>query len=467
MANRLPARIQELLRLAGTVANEVGAKVYVVGGFVRDLMLRHENLDVDLVVEGDGIAFAEVLGQRLSAKVTSHRTFGTAVLTLPDDFKVDVATARTEYYEYPAALPTVEHSSIKMDLYRRDFTINTLAVCLNADRYGELLDFFGGQQDLRDKTLRIIHNLSFVEDPTRILRAARFEVRFGFRLSRHAEQLAVNAVQMGLLEKLAGVRRTTELQLILQEPRPFPILERLEELGVLTAIHPRLTLGTDMEQRFQRAGEVLTWYGLLYQEVSPATWIVYLLTLLGDRPANEARAILRRLNPPARVAARLARDLARLRALMRQFMQAPHLAPSRVYRWLVDAPLEVILTLMGRLERAELRKAIGDFLTTGRRVRSILRGDDLRALGVRAGPIYRDILNSLLYARLDGHVQSRDDELRFVRRRFARFLSSETGEVPRAARSVRSMRGNGTPTGLDEAIGARPSERASSERLRN
>jgi tRNA nucleotidyltransferase (CCA-adding enzyme) len=447
LANRLPARIQELLRLAGGVASEIGAKVYAVGGFVRDLMLRHENLDIDLVVEGDGIAFAEVLGQRLSAKVTSHRRFGTAVLTLPDDFRVDVATARTEYYEYPAALPTVEHSSIKMDLYRRDFTINTLAVCLNADRYGELLDFFGGQQDLRDKTLRIIHNLSFVEDPTRILRAARFEVRLGFRLSRHAEQLAVNAVQMGLLEKLAGARLITEVQLILQEPRPFPILERLEELGVLRAIHPRLTLGTDIAQRFQRAGEVLTWYGLLYQEVSPATWIVYLLTLLGDRPATEARAILRRLNPPARIAARLARDLARLRALMRQFMHAPHLVPSRVYRWLVDAPVEVSLALMGRAERADLRKRIGDFLTMGRRVRPILRGDDLRALGVQPGPIYRDILNSLLYARLDGHVQNRDDELRFVRRRFARFLWAEVKGGSRTARGARSIRGNEAATG--------------------
>jgi len=438
LASRLPPRIQELLRLAGTVGDEVGTKVYAVGGFVRDLLQRHENLDVDLVVEGDGIAFAEALARQVAGKVTSHRTFGTAVLTLPDGFKMDVATARTEYYEYPAALPTVEHSSIKMDLYRRDFTINTLAVCLNAERYGELLDFFGAQQDLRDKTLRIIHNLSFVEDPTRILRAARFGVRFGFRLSRHAEQLAANAIQMGLLDKVAGGRLTTELQLILQEPRPFPILERLEELGVLTAIHPRLTLGTDMEQHFRRVGEVLTWYGLSYQEASPAAWMVYFLTLLGDRPRGEARAILRRLNPPARVAVEISRNLNRLRALTRQFVQARELSPSRVYRWLVEASLEVILALMARMERSELRKAIGDFLTGTRRVRPILRGDDLRALGIQPGPIYRDILNSLLYARLEGHVQNRDDELRFVRRRFARFLPPEdpgarSQPVPNAA----------------------------------
>ncbi|HSD50941.1 MAG TPA: CBS domain-containing protein [Candidatus Methylomirabilis sp.] len=428
LANRLPARIQDLLRLAGTVGDEVGARVYAVGGFVRDLLLRHENLDVDLVVEGDGIAFAEALGRRVTGRVTSHRKFGTAVLTLPDGFKLDVATARTEYYEYPAALPTVEHSSIRMDLYRRDFTINTLAVCLNPGRYGDLLDFFGGQQDLRDKTLRIIHNLSFVEDPTRILRAGRFEVRLGFRLSRHAEQLTANAVQMGLLEKLAGVRLSTELQLILQEARPFPILQRLQQLGVLAAIHPRLGLDAAAEQRFQRVGEVLTWYGLLYQEMPPASWMVYLLTLLAGQKGAEARAILRRINPPARIAAAISRDLARVRALTRTLLAAREVPPSRVYRWLVGAPVEVVLALMARVERSEIRKAIGDFLSRTRRVRPILRGDDLRALGIRPGPIYRDILNSLLYARLDGHVQSRDDELRFVRRRFARAFSPGTQE---------------------------------------
>ena len=442
LANRLPPRLQFLLRLGGTVADELGAKVYAVGGFVRDLLLRHENLDVDLVVEGDGIVFAEALARRLAGKVTSHPRFGTAVVSLPDGFKIDVATARTEYYEYPAALPTVEHSSIKMDLYRRDFTINTLAVCLNAERYGELLDFFGGQQDLRDKTLRIIHNLSFVEDPTRILRAVRFEVRFGFHLSRHAEQLIANAVQMGLLAKLSGARLYTELQLILQEARPLAVLQRLQELAVLAAIHPSLDVGATTERRFQRVGEVLTWYGLLYQEDQPTPWIVYLLTLLGERVGTEARAILRRLGPPPRAAAMLARDLTRLRGLARQFHQTQERPPSRVFRWLADAPLEVVLALMARMERSELRKSVGDFLATTRRIRPHLRGDDLRALGIRPGPIYREILNSVLYARLDGHVQSRDDELRFVRQRFARALAADAGAGP--ARRLTNRGGSGT-----------------------
>jgi tRNA nucleotidyltransferase (CCA-adding enzyme) len=367
----------------------------------------------------------------LSAKTTSHRKFGTALLTLPDGFKIDVATARTEYYEYPAALPTVEHSSIKMDLYRRDFTVNALAVCLNGDRYGELLDFFGGQRDLRDKTLRIIHNLSFVEDPTRILRAARFEVRFGLRLSRHAELLSVNAVRLGLLDKVAGSRLFTELQLILREARPWMILHRLDGLGALTAIHPRFGLGRTTEQRFQRVGEVLTWHSLLYLPAQPSSWLVFLLVLLEERPGVEARAILRRFDPPPKTATIVVRDLARLRSLARSLQRARDATPSRMHRWLVEASTEVVLALMAVVARPELRKAIGDFLTTAGRVRSFLAGDDLRALGIQPGPVYRDILNSLLYARLDGHVQSRDDELRFVRRRFARaFASSDSDRRP-------------------------------------
>jgi tRNA nucleotidyltransferase (CCA-adding enzyme) len=431
LANHLPVRIQSLLRTAGGVADDVGTRIYAVGGFVRDLLLRHENLDVDLVVEGDGIAFAERLSARLSAKVTSHRKFGTAVLTLPDGFKVDVATARTEYYEYPAALPTVEHSSIKMDLYRRDFTVNALAVCLSGDRYGELLDFFGGQRDLRDKTLRIIHNLSFVEDPTRILRAARFELRFGLHLSRHAEQLSANAIQMGLLDKVAGPRVFAELQAILREPRPWAILQRLDALGALAAIHPRFGLGRTSEQRFERVAEVLAWHGLLYLPTQPAAWLVFLLVLFEERPGVEARAILRRLSPPPKTADAAVRDLAQLRALARSLQRARETTPSRMHRWLAEASIEVVLALMAVVGRPELRKAIGDFLTAKGRVRPFLGGDDLRALGIQPGPVYRDILNSLLYARLDGHVQSRDDELRFVRGRFAQAFRAAGSGPPR------------------------------------
>jgi tRNA nucleotidyltransferase (CCA-adding enzyme) len=195
MAEQLPRRVSELLRNVGRVAAEHRYRAYAVGGFIRDLVMRRPNLDIDIVIEGDGVVFAKGFAKRYGARVRSYKKFGTAVVIFPDDFKIDVATARLEYYEYPAALPTVELSSLKLDLYRRDFTINTLAVELNPRRFGQLIDYFGAQRDFKDKAIRVLHNYSFVEDPTRVFRAIRFEQRFGFRIGKHTSNLIMNAVE--------------------------------------------------------------------------------------------------------------------------------------------------------------------------------------------------------------------------------------------------------------------------------
>ena len=177
---RLPVEVRDALKAVGDIADEAGFPAYLVGGIVRDLFLRQRNLDVDIVVEGDGIIFAGLVVRKLGGRMRTHQKFGTAVIILPGGLKLDVATARLEYYESPGSLPTVELSSIKKDLYRRDFTINPLAVRLNRRHFGELIDFFGGVRDLKERNIRILHNLSFVEDPTRVFRAIRFEQRFPF-----------------------------------------------------------------------------------------------------------------------------------------------------------------------------------------------------------------------------------------------------------------------------------------------
>ncbi|MBI5287338.1 MAG: CBS domain-containing protein, partial [Deltaproteobacteria bacterium] len=212
MEERLPQWVVRMLKDAGRVAEGLGYKAYAVGGFVRDLLLRYENLDIDIVIEGDGIAFANEFGRLNNCRVRSHPKFGTAVVIFPDGFKVDVATARLEYYERPGALPTVELSSIKLDLYRRDFTINTLAIALNPKGFGELLDFFGGQRDIKEKTIKVLHNLSFVEDPTRVFRAIRFAERFGFRIGKHTTGLIKNTVRLNLFQKVSGGRLLDELR---------------------------------------------------------------------------------------------------------------------------------------------------------------------------------------------------------------------------------------------------------------
>ena len=183
------------------MAESLGFKAFAVGGFVRDLLLQNKNLDLDIVVEGDGIIFAKKLAQRLQGQVKAHERFITAMILLPNGFKIDVATARLEYYDYPAALPTVELSSIKLDLYRRDFTINAMAIQLNPAHFGTLIDFFNCQGDLKEKTIKVLHNLSFVEDPTRIFRAIRFEKRMDFKIDIHTSRLIQSAVKMKLFGK--------------------------------------------------------------------------------------------------------------------------------------------------------------------------------------------------------------------------------------------------------------------------
>ena len=260
MEERLSAEIRARLDVIGSLADEMNFHAYLVGGFVRDLLLRNDNFDIDIVVEGDGIRFAEELSRRVNAKMRPHKEFGTAKVIYPDGFSVDIATARLEYYKAPATLPIVEHSSLKLDLYRRDFTINTLAISLNKNTRGELIDFFGAQRDIKEKTIRVLHSLSFVEDPTRVFRAVRFEHRFSFQIGKFTLNLIKNTIKMGFLARIKGSRMWSELALILKEENPAAIFRRLQELDLLKFIHPRFTFDADKEKLFREMNTVLKWY---------------------------------------------------------------------------------------------------------------------------------------------------------------------------------------------------------------
>ncbi len=252
LLQKLPENITELLISSGKCAEDMGFRAFMVGGLVRELFLNYENYDIDLVVEGDGIRFAEELARKYRAGIRSYKTFGTAALTLSDGCKVDVATARTEIYEHPAALPKVRPGFIKDDLYRRDFTINTLAVGLNPDHFGKLLDFFNARKDIKRKLIRIIHDLSFIDDPTRAFRAVRFEQRFGFRIVKSTEKLIKDVIEENLFTKLADYRISSELDLILREKYPLPALKRLEELGILECIRPRAGNNREIKRLFDK-----------------------------------------------------------------------------------------------------------------------------------------------------------------------------------------------------------------------
>jgi len=411
MKERLPAWAMEILKDAGKVAERRGFKAYAVGGFVRDLILRRENLDIDIVIEGgDGIVFATDFGRSKKLRVRAHPRFKTAVVIFPDSFKLDVATARLEYYERPGALPTVEQSSLKLDLYRRDFTINTLAVALNPGRFGELVDFFGAQKDLKEKILRVLHNMSFVEDPTRALRAVRFSEKFGFRIGRHTQNLIKNFIKLDIFKPLSGPRVLDELRNILEEDIAPRAVNSLHELGLLAIIDEGLTWNADREAFLERARETLTWHDLLYAGEKAEGWLVLFLALTD--PLDEARlsALIKRLFISSRKRLAVLGARAEGKRALHLIDSGAVKLNSGLYRTLKPLPIEIIIYLLAKAEKDETRKALSTYMTKLRYAKAELTGADLKKLGVKEGPFMGKALAALLEGRLDGTIKSVEDE---------------------------------------------------------
>ncbi len=418
VGNRLPKKMLDLLKTAGELGRDMGWEVYAVGGFVRDILLGRPNLDLDLVVEGDAIAYAKRLADLLGGRVKAHVKFKTAVVILTDGQRVDVATARLEYYEYPAAMPTVELSSIKMDLYRRDFTINALALRINPGRFGQLVDFFGAEQDMKSRAIRVLHSLSFVEDPTRILRAIRFERRFDFQIGGQTLRLIKNALSLDLFSKLSGTRILHELQLVMAEENPLACLSRMQELGILEAIHPLLKLTGERVQVLMELSKVHNWYKLLYLEPEATPWKLHLLGLTMGIKRDQIGLVTARL----RFTAREERDFLQLRdqigdALMKLMnWREDRSRLSRLCAILRPIPLEGVLFLMARSRKEQIRRNISQYLTRLRDVTSDISGADLKELGINPGPAYTTILSRVLDAKIDGRAASRDEQLRLAER---------------------------------------------------
>ncbi|KAF0183126.1 MAG: tRNA nucleotidyltransferase (CCA-adding enzyme) [Nitrospirae bacterium] len=414
LREELPPPLYAFLERAGAVADELGSGAYLVGGSVRDLLRRERNLDLDIVVEGDGIQFARRLGEEIGAKVTVHERFGTAVVS-KEDFKLDVATARTEYYESPAALPKVESSSIKKDLYRRDFTINTLAVRLNRKDFGLLIDFFGGQRDLKEKAVRVLHNLSFVEDPTRTFRAIRFAERFGFRLTKHTENLIKLAIRMNIFDKLAGSRLFDELELICRETNPTKAFSRLGDFEMLRVIHPRLAYTPELEALLQSVHDVITWFDMLYLGEKYDKGVLYIMALLSGLNRAERESALVRLSVTEKPKEKILRGLGVADSVMR--LLQPH-NPVAVYHLLIQDETEALLFVLALARDAERKRAISDFLLKHRSMKPFIRGEDLKQLGIAPGPKYSEIFRAVLDERIRGTVVTKEDEIALVKRSF-------------------------------------------------
>jgi tRNA nucleotidyltransferase (CCA-adding enzyme) len=398
-------RLEPVFEAVQAASDDVDG-VYLVGGTVRDILLGEEQrFDVDIAVEGDAIEFARRLAKLLRGRVRSHEKFGTAVVVYGEREHVDVVTARTEFYDAPAALPTVEHATIREDLARRDFTINAMATSLKGEDFGRLVDPYGGRRDLETGTVRVLHNLSFIEDPTRIFRAIRYENRYGFRMDEHTLRLARGCIEMGLVGDLSGSRIGDELRAILSEGPADHSLLRLRELGADRAIHPHLAADAEAVALLTRLTE-------LNEELGPGIppWRLGLEAIARKLAAAELKAWLQSLKVRRTDADAIGAAVVvgpRLAEHLREREVAASEVVELLDRYEPDAALFALAL--------EELPAVRDYFTRLRGVRLAISGSDLAELGLHESPRVGEVLTELRRRKLNGELDGRESELAAAR----------------------------------------------------
>lgn len=429
LLNRLPENCRSLLRQLGQLADRRGLPIYLVGGVVRDLFLKRTNWDLDVTVEGDGIAFARMVADRYGAGLALFERFGTARLVLPSGLKLDIASTRRESYAEPAQLPDVAPASLSEDLYRRDFTINAMAIQLNGGCRGLLHDPYGGQRDLRAKRIRILHERSFIDDPTRIFRAVRFAQRFGFAWETKTKQLLKQAAATDLIDRLSGPRLCNEILILCREPLPHRSFEQLNKLKLLRFLHPRLTYSSIARGTVRALPRACEWWKHHCDQKSIDRAMATFIALLGDAESSAVQAMTDRLmmsKEQMRIVGHAGKPLL---VIVSQLSVPARLQPSAIFtllRRLSDEALLACLAMQsGRQSRLRLVRArIKNFVQVYRKVAIALRGDDLLRLGLKPGPQIGEMLGGILAAKLDGVVKNKAGERAFVLARLAGPLSS-------------------------------------------
>ena len=409
----LPENLYNLVKKIGEVADRFGVNAYIVGGFVRDLILGRKNYDIDIVVEGDATLFAKQIGRELGAKVHTFDRFKTATLIFPNGTRIDMASARTEVYRAPGAFPEVDMAPLKKDLFRRDFTINTLAIKINSSDFGRLIDFFGGLKDIKDRKIRVLHSLSFVEDPTRILRALRFATRYRFELGRHTEKLLKMAVERKLFKTVEGQRIYHELKQIMLEDNPLRVLLKLEKYGILKELFPGLNWNRHKKDLFERVRKLVNWHKLTFPNRETDYHLVYFGALFFKEPLNRVEEYLKTLSFPEKETEKLLNFLRELPQTVKLLKKAE--TPSQVYRILERKGDEFLLLLAAVSPEKEI--SILNFMKEWRFIKPLVSGEDLKKLGLKPGPSFKDYLNKIKYAIIDGKLPKdrRDEQLRALK----------------------------------------------------
>jgi tRNA nucleotidyltransferase (CCA-adding enzyme) len=426
----LPVTRIALIQVIKAAAEENHLPIYIVGGFVRDLILDQPGEDFDIVVEGDAISLARTLSGKYGGRVVSHRRFGTAKWQIKEiaadlllqfgDIKgfnsddlpdtLDFIGARTEFYDYPTALPTVERSSIKLDLHRRDFTINTMALRLDGHHNGELYDFWGGLTDLKQKQVRVLHSLSFVDDPTRMLRAVRFEQRFHFHIETRTLQLISEAKD--LLNQVSGDRIRHEFKLIFREKSPPDVFLRLESLGLLEAILPGLHWSNkqseDWKNLFPAPVKETNSKSNINNELywQEYCWLGLLIRL---DPAGLEAACLR-----FKIRTGTIKVLMNAQKLQNRLNTLSEMSISQVVKFLDTIPEPAILAISEIDANSPGAAILRKYQEIWKNLHPTVNGRILEQMGIPRGPNYRLILDSLRGAWLNGEIKSQVEEEKYL-----------------------------------------------------
>jgi len=402
--------------LLGRLARDQSVGAYLVGGAVRDLLLGKPNLDLDVTVLGDAIALARETARELDAELARHGHLGTATVFAGDDLRIDLATARKEHYPRPGALPRVSPGTLEQDLLRRDFTVNTLALRLDQD-FGRLIDLCGGARDLSRGLIRVLHDVSFEDDPTRILRAVRLAESRSFRLAPGTRALAVKALRSRALATLSGTRLRDQLVLTLDDAGAAAMAERLNSLGFWKALHPRLRADATAARIMSAMA------GLRARLDSPPPcgwWLLHLLAVARNLSPRQGSALAARLHLHAPEREALVQTLRLHKRLVRR-LSAPTLTAGQVWLTLRRLPLAVPIFLAASLPPGSRAKGrVTRFLLHDRHARPLLGGADLVRLGVPKSPVLGRLLERLTVAQLDGIVHTQGEAIAWLRRSLAR-----------------------------------------------
>ncbi|MFH1997019.1 MAG: hypothetical protein ABIJ27_08555 [Candidatus Omnitrophota bacterium] len=416
LARVLPEGIVKLLARVGTKAVGAGAGAYAVGGMVRDAILNRKNIDLDIVITGDAVSLGRTLAKDLRGSVVAHNRFKTAAVVFEREkkrYKIDLATARKEYYARPAALPEVSRGTLRDDCARRDFTINAMAVDLNPGRFGRLIDHCGGMDDIRRGTVRVMHDRSFSDDPTRIFRAVRFEQRYGFSIERHTGTLMKRAIRSGAIARTSKDRIRNELVLILKEDDPFRALARLEKLGALKYIDTSIGIGGGSRRLFREIKKICAWFRRLrsYGE-EPNEWLVYFMGLMGCLPSGVVARICGSAALKRSDALKVTSYALHAARIMRTLGRSKNIPASAVYRMLEPVSTDGALAIYSRSRSAAARRRVREYLRKGKNTRLSIGGRDLKKLGLEPGPGYKKVLDQILDRKLDGAIASAGQEMK-------------------------------------------------------